>query len=306
MSDMRRIGTHNDILGESPIWNIAEQALYWVDIRAPAIRCLDTLSGRIQSWEMPDLIGSIAFADDGRLIAALPDKLVLFHPKGGRIDTLARLQSQRPGHRFNDGRCDPAGRLWAGTMHNLTRAPEGTLFCYDPAHGLKAVMEGIAIPNSLAWSPDGRTMYFADSLRHTIYAFAFTPKTGEVGVRRVFAKTTPPAFPDGSAMDCEGFLWNAEFLGSRIVRYAPDGRVDQVIACPVDRPTCCAFGGPDLRTLFITSTCQNMTAAERTAQPLAGALFAIDVDVQGLAEHVVRLGSAVTTAPSVSAKFGSI
>ena len=301
MTDIRRIGTHNDILGECPIWNIAEQALYWVDIRAPAIRRLDFDSGHMQSWDMPDLIGSIAFADDGRLIAALPDKLVLFDPKDGRIETLERLQSPRPGHRFNDGRCDPAGRLWAGTMHNLTRAPEGTLYRYDPAHGLKAVMEGISIPNSLAWSPDGRTMYFADSPRHAIYAFPFTPETGELGARRVFAETAAPAFPDGSAVDCEGYLWNAEFLGGRVVRYAPDGRVDRVIACPVDRPTCCGFGGPDLRALFITSTCQNMTAAERTAQPLAGALFAVEVDVQGLPEPAVRLGRAVPPAISASA-----
>ena len=304
MVDMRRIGSHNDILGESPIWNIAEQALYWVDIRAPAIRCLDFVSERIQTWEMPDLVGSIAFADDGRLIAALPDQLVLFDPKNGRIETLERLQSPRPGHRFNDGRCDPAGRLWAGTMHNVTRAPEGTLFRYDPAHGLKAVLEGIAIPNSLAWSPDGRTMYFADSLRHTIYAFAFTPETGELGTRRVFAETAAPAFPDGSAVDCEGYLWNAEFLGGRVVRYAPDGRVDHVLACPVDRPTCCAFGGPDLRTLFITSTCQNMTPAERAAQPLAGALFAIEVDVQGLPEPAVRLGRAAAHGHADSANVG--
>ena len=305
MTDMRRIGTHNDILGESPIWNIAEQALYWVDIRAPAIRRLDARSGQLQSWDMPDLIGSIAFAGDGRLIAMLPDRLVLFDPKDGRIDTLEQLGSPRPGHRFNDGRCDPAGRLWAGTMHNVTRAPEGTLYRYDPGQGLKAVMDGISIPNSLAWSPDGRTMYFADSLCYTIYAFAFTPETGAVGGRRVFAKTTPPAFPDGSAADCEGYLWNAEFSGGRVVRYAPDGRVDRVITCPIDRPTCCAFGGPELRTLFITSTCQNMTAAERAAQPLAGALFAIDVDVHGLPEPAVRIGSAIPPANSASANIGS-
>ena len=300
MTDMQRIGTQNDILGESPLWNIAEQALYWVDIRAPAIRRLDYVSGRMQSWNMPDLIGSIAFADDGRLIAALPDQLVLFDPKDGRTDTLARLQSPLPGHRFNDGRCDPAGRLWAGTMHNLTRAPEGTLYRYDLEHGLEAMLEGISIPNSLAWSPDGRTMYFADSLRHTIYAFAFAPETGEIGARRVFAEMAAPAFPDGSAMDCEGYLWNAEFLGGRVVRFAPDGRVDRVIACPVNRPTCCAFGGPDLRTLFITSTCQNMTATERAAQPLAGALFAIDVDVQGLPEPSVRLARTAAPIPTVA------
>ena len=146
------------------------------------------------------------------------------------------------------------------------------------------VASGICIPNSLAWSPDGSTMYFADSLQYTIYAHDDDAASGTMGARRVFARTEPPAFPDGSAVDAQGFLWNAEINGGRVVRYAPDGSIDRVIALPVPRPTCCTFGGPDLDVLFITTASQQMTAAECLALPLAGALLRLDAGVRGLPE----------------------
>ena len=168
-------------------------------------------------------------------------------------------------------------------MHNLTRAPEGVLYRLV-GQDLTGMMSGIRIPNSLAWSPDGRTMYFADSHLYSIFAFDFDTSSGEIGNKRVFATTRAPGFPDGSAVDAEGFLWNAEFNTGRIVRYAPDGRVDRVVETPVDRPTCCAFGGSELSTLFITTTSQGMTRDELAAQPLAGALFALEAPVRGLPE----------------------
>ena len=169
-------------------------------------------------------------------------------------------------------------------MHNITRAPEGVLYLLDGRGGLIEKMSGICIPNSLAWSPDGRTMYFADSLLYTIFAYDFDCASGRMGDRKVFATTTPPGFPDGSTVDCEGFLWNAEFNGARVVRYASDGRIDRVVELPVQRPTCCAFGGPNLDTLYITTASQNMTREELGAEPLAGALLTLDVGVRGLPE----------------------
>jgi sugar lactone lactonase YvrE len=279
-----RVGEQTDILGESPLWDEGEQALYWVDIRRPAIRRLDRASGRIETWNMPDLVGSIALCTDGRLLAALPDKIVLFDPSTKRLDPFAVAPERIPGHRFNDGRCDCRGRFWVGTMHNVTRAPEGALYRVDQSGRFTAMHSGIHIPNSLAWSPDGGTMYFADSLLHTIFAYDFNSESGEMRGGRVFAKTRPPAFPDGSAVDTEGFLWNAEFNGARVVRYAPDGRIDRVIEVPTKRPTCCAFGGPDLRTLYITTASQQMSAEELAKEPLAGALLSVEVDVRGLVE----------------------
>ena len=280
---MRRIGDQTDILGECPLWHEREQALYWVDIRRPAIRRLDDATGQVDSWIMPDLIGSIAFADDGRLLASLPDRIALFDTTTERLQTIAVPPVRASDHRFNDGRCDRQGRFWAGTMHNLTRAPEGVLYRLV-GQDLTGMMSGIRIPNSLAWSPDGRTMYFADSHLYSIFAFDFDTSSGEVGNKRVFATTRAPGFPDGTAVDSEGFLWNAEFNTGRIVRYAPDGRVDRVVETPVDRPTCCAFGGSELSTLFITTTSQGMTRDELAARPLAGALFALEAPVRGLPE----------------------
>jgi sugar lactone lactonase YvrE len=284
MTSLRRVGRETDILGESPIWNEDESALYWVDIRRPALRRLDAASGRVETWAMPGMVGSIAFADDGRLLVALADRIDLFDRASGDFETMARLDATIPDHRFNDGRLDRQGRFWVGTMHNVTRAPEGVLYRLDPGRGLTPVLSEVCIPNSLCWSPDGTTMYFADSLRHAIDAYAFDPVSGALGERRVFAHTEPPGFPDGSTVDADGYLWNAEFNASRVVRYAPDGRIDRVIETPVPRPTSCAFGGPDLGTLFITTASQNMTEAERVAQPLAGALLALDVGVRGLPE----------------------
>jgi sugar lactone lactonase YvrE len=282
--DLQRVGTQTDILGECPLWDDTAQCLYWVDIRRPAIRRLRYASGEVDSWSMPDLVGSIALVDDGRLLVALPQQIALFDPASGQLSAFVPSLTLPEGHRFNDGRCDARGRFWVGSMHNITRAPEGTLFCLEGSGPLKPVRHGICIPNSLAFSPLGDTLYFADSLHYSIYAHPYALETGHMGEARVFAESEPPAFPDGSAVDAEGFVWNAEFNGGRLLRYAPDGRLDREIAMPVDRPTCCAFGGPDLDILFITSTSQNMTEAERQAHPMAGALMAMRPGVRGLPE----------------------
>lgn len=279
-----RIGEQTDVLGECPLWNEREQALFWVDIRQPAIRRFDYASGCVDTWTMPDLIGSIAFVEgDDRLLVALPDRIALFDRASNALEPYATAP-RFAGHRFNDGRVDRQGRFWAGTMHNLTRAPEGTLYRLDGTRELTPVKSGICIPNSLGWSPDGRTMYFADSLRYTIFAYDFDPDAGTMSHERVFATSVSPAFADGSAVDAEGGLWNAEFNASRIVRYTPDGRIDRVLDVPTRRPTCCTFGGPNLDILYITTTSQQMTASELAAEPFAGALLAVRVGVRGLIE----------------------
>ncbi len=281
---LTRVGTQRDILGESPLWDEWEQALFWVDIRRPALHRLDPATDEAETRPMPGLVGSIALAGPGRKLVALAEKVALYDWQADRLETVAELPARIPGHRFNDGRCDRQGRFWVGTMHNVTRAPEGVLYRLDPDGQLIAVLDGICIPNSLAWSPDGRSMYFADSLRHAISRHDFDPETGEMGGARPFVRTVPPGFPDGSAVDADGFLWNAEFNAGRVVRYAPDGSVDRVIRVPTPRPTSCSFGGPQLRTLFITSTSQAMSEAELEADPFAGALFAFDAGVSGIPE----------------------
>ena len=298
-----RIGTQTDILGESPVWDDKAQCLYWLDIRQPALRRLCPATERIDSWPLPSLAGSIALTDDGRLLVALPGKIDLFDPATGTLMPFVKAPPQPDGHRFNDGRCDARGRFWVGTMHNLTRAPEGVLYCLEGHGPMVPIRTGICIPNSLAFSPNGDTMYFADSLRYAIFAHDYDLASGTMGAERVFAASTPPAFADGSAVDAEGFLWNAQFNGGQLVRYAPDGRIDRVLRLPVQRPTCCAFGGPDFDTLFITTASQAMSPADMLAQPLAGALLAIKVGVRGLPEPRFSLdvtrGAKISTAAKI-------
>ncbi|MEY2801334.1 MAG: SMP-30/gluconolactonase/LRE family protein [Ramlibacter sp.] len=302
LGGLRRVGTQTDILGESPLWDSQSRCLYWVDIRQPAVRRLDPVAGVLDTWPMPGLVGSIALTDDGRLLVALPRSIDLFDPRTGTLQPFALVPPLPQDHRFNDGRCDRQGRFWVGTMNNITRAPEGVLWRLDGQGRLEAVREGICIPNSLAFSPDGQTMYFADSLRYALYAYGYDPAAGRPGDARVLATTTAPGFPDGSTVDAEGFLWNAEFNGHRVVRYAPDGRIDRVIELPVRMPTCCAFGGDRLDVLYVTTASQRMTDEELRAQPLAGALLALDVGVCGLPEPRFALSPSLhgTQAPAIT------
>ena len=290
-----RIGTQIDILGESLLWDDQAQCLYWLDIRRPALRRLCQATAQVDSWPLPSIAGAMALTDDHRLLIALAQQIVLFDPVTGTLKPFVEAPPQPDGHRFNDGRCDAQGRFWVGTMHNLTRAPEGVLYRLEGSGPMVPIRSGVCIPNSLAFSPDGRTMYFADSLRYAIFAHDYDLATGAMGVERVFASSTAPAFADGSAVDAEGFLWNAQFNGGQLVRYAPDGRIDRVLALPVERPTCCAFGGPNLDLLYITTASQNMSAADLQAEPLAGALLAIDVGVRGLPEARFKLNPTNTT-----------
>ena len=291
MTKLQRIGDQTDILGECPIWDDRHHCLYWIDIRCPALRRYDFSTQRVTTWTMPSLVGSIALTEGHLLLVALTDQIALFDPRNGQLQQHVKAPDLAEGHRFNDGRCDRQGRFWVGTMHNITRAPVGVLYCLTEGEPLRAVFDGICIPNSLAFSPGGDTMYFADSLKHRLDAYEFDSKKGTLGSKRVIANTIEPGFPDGSAVDAQGYIWNAEFWSSRIVRYAPDGRIDRVVHVPVDRPTCCAFGGPDLNLLFITTTSQNLSPEQRQEQPLAGGLFCLPVEVQGLPESRYALNT---------------
>jgi sugar lactone lactonase YvrE len=276
----RRIGNQTDLLGECPLWDERLNCLWWVDIRAPALRCWLPSGGMVRTWPLPELVGSIALTGrDGVLLLALRSRLALFDTVRERYETV--VQAALPAdHRFNDGRCDREGRFWVGTMHHVTRAPEGSLFRLDGKRLTEVVAGGLAIPNSMAFSPDGRRMYFADSLQHRIDVLDYEPATGERGTARAFAAIEPPAFPDGACVDAEGCLWSAQFHNARVVRYASDGRIDRTLPVPMKRPTCCTFGGPDLGTLFVTGVSHSMSEADRAADPQAGALFAFDLGHQ--------------------------
>jgi len=283
MGDIRRIGTTSDILGEGPVWCPVAQALWWVDIKAPAVRRWTQATDTVDSWPMPDSVGSLAVAADGRVLVALRDRMGLFDPRTGGVAPLTAFDHGGEGIRANDGKCDRQGRFWIGTMDEGRRAQRGRLYRLDRT-ALTAMLDGLDVPNSLCWSPDGRTMYFADSAQRTIWAFPFDPAAGTLGERRVFVRTGDDEAPDGATVDAEGYVWSARYGGGRVVRHAPDGRIDRMQPVPASQVTSCAFGGPDLATLFITTATQRLSPEQLAGQPRAGGLFAVEVGALGLAE----------------------
>jgi sugar lactone lactonase YvrE len=285
---LRRVGQTSDILGEGPVWDVQEQAFYWVDIRGCLVQRYDWKSGGTQSWTLPEMVGSLALRERGGLLLAMQSSLSFFDPRTGALEQVAAPEAGRENMRFNDGKCDRQGRFWAGTMNDVVREPTGTLYRLDPQRGCVALVHGIRTPNSLAWSPDGRVMYFADSRTQVVHAYPFDTASGELGTPRVFFTVEAPAIPDGATVDADGCLWCALYGGGRIVRITPDGRVDRTLEVPVQQVTSCQFAGPDLDVLFITTAKQRMTAEQLAQQPLAGALFAADVKVKGLPESRYR------------------
>lgn len=277
-----------DLLGECPLWDERERVLWWIDSRGPALKRFDPSSGGVDVLALPETVGSIAFRADGGMIAAIQSGLYRLDPDTGPLDPIARPEAQQPENRFNDGRCDRAGRFWAGTMNDVRRDPTGALYRFLPDGSWTRMRTDIVIPNSIAWSPDDRTMYFADTHRNRIDAYDYDLDSGEIGNPRVFADAAAtgarPFRPDGSCVDVDGGLWTCDYGGWRIVRHRPDGRLDREIALPVANPTCCCFGGDDLDILYVTSATQRLTPEDLAAQPLAGSVFALRPGAQGLPE----------------------
>ena len=284
MIGIRRIGDTSDILGEGPLWDVEEQAFYWVDIRGRALRRYDWAAGSVRTWTTPEMVGSLALRRAGGMLLALQTSISLFDPASGRLESLAAPEAGRGNMRFNDGKCDRQGRFWVGSMDDGSRGPDGTLYRVDAERGCVPMVTGIVTPNSLCWSPDGRTMYFSDSRSQVIAAYPFDTASGELGAARVFYRVQPPAIPDGATVDAEGHVWCALYGGSQVVRIAPDGRLARSVELPVRQPTSCQFVGPGLDVLFVTTAKQRLSEEELARQPLAGALFALDPGVKGLPE----------------------
>ncbi|MBK1697375.1 SMP-30/gluconolactonase/LRE family protein [Rhodovibrio salinarum] len=286
MAQVRSVADVHNTLGEGPVWDVREQALYWVDIKAQLLQRLIPQTGAVQRWQLPEQIGCAALRETGGAILALQSGFALFDFTDATLNWIAHPEPDRPDNRMNDGKCDRQGRFWAGTMDDAERQSSGALYRIDPDLSVHSMETGIGIPNALAWSPDSCTMYFADTAARTIYAYDHAPATGAIVNRRVF--TSPPdqaGNPDGATVDAEGCLWCAQWDGWRVLRYTPDGTVERALDLPVQRPTSCAFGGPDLKTLFITTASVGLAPDALAEQPLAGNLLAVDLDVAGLPER---------------------
>jgi sugar lactone lactonase YvrE len=285
MSSVSVVAHAQDQVGECPIWCPATSRLYWIDIRAPALRRVSPMDGKVESWILPEFVGSFAIREAGGFLIALQSGFYRSEEFGGGLSLIHAPEPDLPKNRLNDGRCDPAGRFWVGSMQDFGGPPAGSLYRLDPDGSCHRMLPGLTMPNGLAWTPDGATMYLADSWHGTIRAFPFAVDSGTIGTPRLFVDTTQhPGKPDGSAMDADGCLWSAEYGGWRVVRYARDGTIDRTIKLPVAQVAACAFGGPDLRTLYITTARQKLGAEALASQPLAGAVFAVQPGVAGIPE----------------------
>lgn len=274
----------NDTLGEGPVWVPEEQVLYWVDIMRPALQRWHPASGTYQNWEMPSDIGCFALRAQGGAVVALRTGFAFLDFTNGRITPIADPEAKIPSTRFNDGKCDRQGRFWAGTMDEETPNTRGALYRMDSDRSYQRMKPGIGISNGLGWSPDNRIMYYTDSIRRTIWAYDFDAQNGTISNERVFAQTPEAYVPDGLTVDAEGYVWSAKWDGWKIVRYAPDGHVDLEVKLPVQRPTSCSFGGPELNQLFITSASVDFSEAELQDQPYAGSIFMVETHTQGVPE----------------------
>ena len=296
VSEVRVEVTSAALLGESPFWHPQERALYYCDIPGYRLQRFDPNSGDLRHWQFDTDVASIAPMLDGALLLAMRDGLWRFDTATGQRSALAGPPYDPLRERFNDGKCDPHGRFWVGTIYEPRDLPLASLYCYSLGR-LARRTDGVTVSNGLAWSPDGRTMYWSDTKAHTIYAFDFDPASGVLANRRVFASfplkvpgqslDTYGGRPDGAAVDGEGCYWVAMFEGQRLLRLSPEGETLQEVMLPVRCATMLCFGGADLKTIYITTARENRPALELAQQPWAGCVLGVDVDVAGLPVNFV-------------------
>lgn len=273
-------------LGEGALWNAARQRLQWIDIKGRRVFTYDPATGVNESCDVGQMVGTVVPRARGGLMLALHEGFAELDPATGRVTLRPRPPEYDPAQvRFNDGKCDPAGRFWAGTMA-LAKSPRplGRLYRLDPDGSMHVMLRDVGTSNGLAWSLDRRTLYFNDTPLVRVDAFDYDDATGAVANRRIVI-TIPPDMgrPDGSTLDAEGMLWIALWSGGAVTRWDPaSGKLLQTIRLPVTNVTSCAFGGPQLDTLFITTARDGLTAAQLAAQPLAGGLFQVRPGVRGL------------------------
>jgi sugar lactone lactonase YvrE len=272
------------VLGEGPLWDDAVGRLLWVDIRRARLYAQrqgdDALSQRALNAPV-SAMGLCANKDV--LVAAAGRSVGLLDPERGRYAVRIELEADKPGNRSNDGAVGADGRFWFGTMDDGAREGQGALYALSSDWTLTRAIETMSIPNGILTSPDGRELYVTDSAHQRIETRALDPRSGALSPPRLFASMQGEhCAPDGAALDEEGCLWSAQWDGACVIRFSPDGRIDRRIALPVSRPTSCAFGGADMRTLFITSARDGLSDAVLARQPLAGSVFAVRTTVRGV------------------------
>jgi len=275
-------------LGEGPVWVERDRALWFVDIKMQQVHRYDPANGATGSWTAPEQVGFIVPAERGGFVAGLQSGLYHFDERSGAFELILEVEPDKPGNRLNDGVVDPNGRLWFGTMDNGERAKSGAFYCFAEGQLTPTGLDGIAITNGPAVSPDGRILYFVDTLKGTIEA-ADIQADGSLGERRPFVRIDPAeGHPDGPTIDSEGCVWISLYAGWEARRYSPAGELLDRVRFPVANITKIAFGGDDLGAAYATTARQLLSPEEIAKQPLIGDLFEFRVDVAGVPCPLVR------------------
>lgn len=281
--EIEQLTTEPATLGEGPCWHETEQVLYWIDIYGKSLHRFDPTTGEDQRWDVGEMIGTVAPRSQGGLLVALENGLADFDPVRGELKHWDPLDEHQD-TRFNDGKCDPRGRFWVGSMdHVREERPLGTLYRVDADHSIHRMDDQITISNGLAWSPDESTMYYIDSPTKQIVAYDYDADTGNIANKRpVITLNDEQGYPDGMTIDSEGKIWLAHWAGQRVCRWDPKtGEVLRTIETPAPHTSCCCFGGPDRTDLYITTARKGLTPEQLEAFPLSGHLFRVETDIVG-------------------------
>jgi sugar lactone lactonase YvrE len=283
---VRCVAETRSLLGEGPTWSPRDSSLYWVDILTPSVHCFDTVRGVDTESKIGSMVSVAIPKATGGLLVAMPGGLMTLELSQKTLAPFCHPESDRPGNRYNDGKCDRMGRLWIGTLDMGAAANRGNLFRVDPDGSWRKMDAGFTVANGLGWSPDNRHMYFTDTPRRTIYRYDFDLLAGTISNRQPFITLDAnDGTPDGMTVDEAGCLWVAVWDAWRVSRFSPQGEELLRIKMPVPRPTSCCFGGPNLDTLFVTSASVRLNEEALAAAPLSGSLFSIRIPgVRGLPE----------------------
>lgn len=280
-------------LGEGPVWDPVDQDLYWVDIKGPKIWRLHPATGETRTWTLPTDVTALALREKGGAVVALRDGFYFFDFDSGETDLIAKVDEDLPRVRCNDGKVDRRGRFFVGGEDEPEELAIAGLYRLDPDLSVHKLENGIICNNGPCWSPDNKTFYHTDTFMQEIYAYDYDIDSGAISNKRVFVSTADePGCADGSTVDAEGYLWNAQVIGGKLMRYAPDGTIDRTIEMPVKNVTSVMFGGENLDVLYVTSMARvdhpgakELFAKEDKPQPHAGGVFAVrGLGVTGLPE----------------------
>ena len=272
-------------LGEGIIWDAASACVWWTDIDGSKLYRYQSEDKQLDHWATPERLGSFALVSDSEfLICGFASGFAYFNPHSGELQWLEKIEQNNPGTRLNDGRADRQGRFWAGSMVESGDRGAGALYCFDQQLQVASKVSGLTISNGLCWSPDSTVMYHTDTPSRRINAYDFDAATGAIANQRCLVRTEKGCFPDGSSVDAEGYIWNAQWGASQVVRYSPEGEVDFVLPLPVSQPTCVAFGGPRLDRLFVTSATQGFDEQTLSAEPEAGNVLVFQTNISGIAD----------------------